>query len=117
MRIQAILCVNTSSQTHAEEATIKEHYFGSDMTNSLCCSKCGEYCTRCGIISLPLVEHKFSLNSRHEPEPYVRTTATNDDHDATAETPTAITAPGADDNNDPDDEHEYVNAETDNIIE
>ena len=49
-----------------------------------------------------LVEHKFSLTFRHEPEPYVRTTA---------ETPTAATAtkaPGADENDDdPDDEHEY----------
>ena len=34
--IQAILCENTFSQTHAEEAATKEHYVGSDMTNSLC---------------------------------------------------------------------------------
>ena len=58
-----------------------------------------------------LVEHKFFLTSRHEPEPYIRTTATNGDHDATAETPkaaTATTAPGADENDDdPYDEHEY----------
>ena len=63
------------------------------------------------------MEHKFSLTSRHEPEPYVRTTATNGDHDALAETPTAetaTTASGADENDDdPDDEHEYVNNETD----
>ena len=67
------------------------------------------------------MEHKFSLTSRHEPEPYVRTTATNGDHDATAETPTAATAttaPGADkDGDDPNDEHEYLNTETDNNIE
>ena len=67
------------------------------------------------------MEHKFSLTSGHEPEPYVRTTATNGDHDALAETPTAetaTTASGADDNNDdPDDEHEYVNTETDKSIE
>ena len=56
------------------------------------------------------MEHKFSLTSCHEPEPCVRTTTTNDDHDATEETPTATRAPGADENDyDPDDEHEYVN--------
>ena len=53
------------------------------------------------------MEHKFSPSSRHEPEPYVRTTATKGVFDATAETPTAATettAPGADENNDdPDD--------------
>ena len=38
--------------------------------------------------------HKFSLTSRHEPEPYVRSTATIVDHDATEETPTATRAPG-----------------------
>ena len=67
------------------------------------------------------MEHKFSLTSRHEPEPYVRTTATNGDHDALAETPTAetaTTASGADENDDnPEDEHEYVNTETDKNIE
>ena len=67
------------------------------------------------------MEHKFSLAPRHEPEPYVRTTATNGDHDATAETPTAATATtasGAEENdNEPDDEHEYVKTETDNNIE
>ena len=51
----------------------------------------------------------------------MRTTVTNGDHDATAETQTAatsITSPGADENdNDPDDEHEYVNIETDKNIE
>ena len=66
------------------------------------------------------MEHKFSPTSGHEPEPYVRTTATNGDHDAMAETPTAetaTTASGADKNDDdPDDEHEYVNTETDNKI-
>ena len=75
----------------------------------------------CGNISLPLVEHKLSLTSRHEPEPYVRTTATNVDHDPTAETPTAptaTTAPGTDENDsDPDDEHDFFNTETDNDIE
>ena len=84
MSIQAILCVNTFSQTHEEKAA-----------------------TRCVNISLPLVEHTFSLTSRHEPKPYVKTTATNGDHDATAETPTAATAKtasGADENDDdPDD--------------
>ena len=63
------------------------------------------------------MEHKFSPTSGHEPEPYARTTETNGDHDALAETPTpetATTASGADENNDaPDDEHEYVNTETD----
>ena len=33
--IQAILCVNTLSQTHVEEAATMDHYDGSDMTNSL----------------------------------------------------------------------------------
>ena len=63
------------------------------------------------------MEHKFSPTSAHEPEPYVRTTETNGDHDAWAETPTtetATTASGADENND---EHEYVNTETDKNIE
>ena len=49
------------------------------------------------------MEHKFSPTSRHEPEPYIRTTATNGYYDATAETPTAATAttsPGADENDD-----------------
>ena len=67
------------------------------------------------------MEHKFSPTSGHEPEPYVRTTETNGDHDALAETPTtetATTASGADENNDdPNDEHEYVNTETDKNIE
>ena len=56
----------------------------------------------------------------HEPEPYVRTIATNGDHNATAETQTAATArtvPGADENDDDtDDEYEYVKTETDNNI-
>ena len=55
------------------------------------------------------MEHKFSLTSGHEPEPYVRTTATNGDHDPMTETLTAsvaTTTPGADENDDePDDEH------------
>ena len=63
------------------------------------------------------MEHKFSPTSGHEPEalaePYVRTTEKNGDHGALAETPateTATTASGPDENNDnPDDEHEYVN--------
>ena len=82
------------------------------------CSKCGKCCTRCGNVSLPLVEHKFSLTSRHEPEPYVRTLATNGDYDATAETPKATTIPGADENDeDSDDEHEHINTETYNNIQ
>ena len=65
------------------------------------------------------MKHKFSITSRLEPEPYIRTTATIGDHDATKETPTAATtAPGADENDDdPDDEHDYVNTETDKNIE
>ena len=65
------------------------------------------------------MEHKFSLTSRHEPEFYVRTTATNGDHDTTSETLTAATTPSAADKNDgdPDDEHEYVNTETNKNIE
>ena len=67
------------------------------------------------------MEHKFSLTSGHEPETYVRTTATNGDHDALSETPTAetaTTASGADENaDDPDDEHECWNTETDKNIE
>ena len=83
------------------------------------CSKCGKCCTRCGNVSVPLVEHKCSLTSSHEPEPNVWTTATNGDHDALAETPTtetATTASGTDENDDDqDDEHEYVKTETDKI--
>ena len=67
------------------------------------------------------MEHKFVLTSRHEPQPYGRTTTTNGEHDATAETPiaaTATTASEADENDDdPEDEYEYVNIETDNNIE
>ena len=67
------------------------------------------------------MEHIISLTSGHEPEPYVRTTATNGDHDALEETPTAetaTTASGADENDDdPDNEHEYVNTETAKNIE
>ena len=87
-------------------------------TSSIC-SKCEKCCTSCGNNSVPLVEHNFSLTSRHDPEPDVRNTAKNGDHDATKETPTTATAAlGADDNSDdPDDEHEYVNTETDNNIE
>ena len=85
------------------------------------CFKCGKFCTRCGNVSLLLVEHKFYLNSGYEPEPYVRTTATNGDHDALTETPTAeteTTASGADVNDDDtDDEHEHVNTETEKNIE
>ena len=45
--------------------------------------------------------------------PYVRTSATNGDYDATAETPKATTTPGADENDDDsDDEHEQINTET-----
>ena len=57
------------------------------------------------------MEHTFFLTSSHEPEPYVRTTSTNGDHDALAETQTAeTTASGADENDDdPDDKHEYKN--------
>ena len=99
----------------------KKHQPGSTMlvhTNCLCCSNCSAFCTRCGNVSLPLVEHNFPLNSRHEPDPYVRTTAKNGDHEATAETPTATSTPGADDNDDdPDDEHEHVNTETDNNVQ
>ena len=69
----------------------------------------------------PFVEHKFSLIFRHEPEPYVRTTATNGNHDATAETSTgatATTASGADENDDdPDVEHKCVHTENDNNVE
>ena len=70
------------------------------------------------------MDHKFSLTSSHEPEPNVWTTATNGDHDALAENPTAetaTTASGADENDenddDQDDEHEYVNTENDKNIE
>ena len=67
------------------------------------------------------MEHKFPLTFGHEPEPYVRTTATTGDHDALAETPTAetaTTASGAEENDDDSDyEHDYVNTETDKNIE
>ena len=61
------------------------------------------------------MEHIFPPTSCYEPDPYIRTTATNGDYDAKAET---ATAPGADENDDDqDDEHEYVNTETDYNIE
>ena len=67
------------------------------------------------------MDHKFPPTSRYEIEIYITTTATNGDYDATAETPTAETAttvPGANENDDgPDDKHEYVNTETNNNIE
>ena len=66
------------------------------MTNYLCCSKCGECYTRCENISPP-----------HEPEPYIRTTATNGDHDATAETSTATTASDADNKIESKNSHSY----------
>ena len=66
----------------------------------------------------PPCETQFSLTSRHQQEPYIRTKATNGDHDATAETPTATTAPGAEKiADDPDDEYVYLNTETYNNIE
>ena len=67
------------------------------------------------------MEQKCSLTSGHEPEPYVRTTETNGDHNALAETSTAeteTTSSGADKNDDDqDDEHAYVNPETDKNVE
>ena len=67
------------------------------------------------------MEHKFSLTSPQEPEPYVRTKAKNSDHDGTTEISTAAsatTAPGADEkDDDPDYEQEYENTEADNNIE
>ena len=64
------------------------------------------------------MENKLSFTSSHEPEPNVWTKATNGDHDALTETPTAeTTASLADENyenyDDQDDEHEFVNTETD----
>ena len=59
--IEVILCVNTFSQRHVEEAAIKQML---DIA-------------RCGNVSLPLVAHNFSLSSCHKPEPYVRPTAKN----------------------------------------
>ena len=71
------------------------------------------------------MQHKCSRTSGHEPQSYVRVTATNGDHDTLAETPTAETATtllsiasGADENDDDlDNEHEYINTETDKNIE
>ena len=115
-------CVLKLSQEHMQKKQQPESTMLVQIwPTSSFCSNCGKCCGRWGNISLPLVEHKVSLTSHHEPEPYVRTTATNADHDATAETPTAATAttaPGADkDGDDPNDEHEYLNTETDNNIE
>ena len=63
-----------------------------------------------------LWEKKFPLTSRHESEPYVRTTTTKGDNDATSAT--AIITPRSDENDDdPDDEHDYVNTEIDINIE
>ena len=121
LSIQAILCVNTSSQTHVEKASTREHYIGADMTNSLCLLQMGRIVPKVWQNQSPLVEQKNSLTSCHEPEPYVRATATNGDHDATAETQTPATEttePGADENyNDPDNKHEYVNIKIDDNIE
>ena len=93
MSIQAVLCVSTFSQTHAQEAATSDHYIGSDMTNSLCLLQMWQM-------------------------PWAWLQQKNDDHGATTETPiaaTATTAPGADENDDgPNEhEHEYVNIETD----
>ena len=82
MGIQAILDVNTVSQTHAHD---KLPPSAPNVVNAApgvatSVSSCGK---------------KNSLTSRHEPDPYVRTTATNGDHDEIAEAPTtATTAPG-----------------------
>ena len=101
--IQAILGVNTFSQTHAEEAATIEMWWFTLL-------KMWRMLHQMWQCQSSLVEHSNSLSSCHEPEPYVRTAATNGDHDATA----ATTAPGADKNdNYLDNEHEYVNTETD----
>ena len=84
------------------ETATKKHYVGSDLTNSLCLLPMWRL----------LVEHRFLPTSRHEPEPYIRTTATNGDYDATSETPTAATAtiaPGADENDDDPDNQISMN--------
>ena len=102
------MCVNTFPQTHEEEAATREHYVGSDMSNSLCLLQMWRMLHQVWKRQSPPCGTQISLTSRHEPEPYVRTTATNGDHDATAETQTAATvttAPGADENDDDPDEH------------
>ena len=93
-----MLCANTFSQTHAEEA---------DMTNSLCLLQMWQMLHHVWQHQSPPYGTQIFLSSRHEPDPYVWTTAKNGDHDATSETPTAATtATGADGKDyDPDDEH------------
>ena len=67
----------------------------------------------------PPCESQISPTSRYEPEPYIRTTATNGDYDATAETPTATTATteqGADENNDNGDTQKNMNMQIQKLI-
>ena len=89
------------------------------MTNSLCLLPMWQLLRQVWQHQSPPCESQISPTSRYEPEPYIRTTATNGDSDATAETPTAetaTTAPGADENDDGlDDNHEYVNTKTDKL--
>ena len=92
MSIQAILCVNTCSQTHAEEAATRKHYASSYMTNSLCLLPIWQLLPQVWKHQSPPCGTQIFPHFRHEPEPYVRTSATNGDYDATAETLTAATA-------------------------
>ena len=121
MIIEAILCVNTFSQTHEEEAATRKHYVSSDMTNCLCLLQIWKMLHQVWKRQCPPCGTKIFLTYGHEPELYVRTTETNDDHNALAETSTAeteTTSSGADENDDdPDNEHAYVNTESDENIE
>ena len=92
MSIQARLCVNTFSQTHADKAAIREHYVGLDMTNSLCVLQMWRMLHKVWQYQSPSCGTKKIPYFLPEPEPYARTTTTNGDHYATAETPTAATA-------------------------
>jgi hypothetical protein len=121
-----MLCVNTFLQIHAKEAATRaatrEKYVGSEMPNVANATL--------GVATSisPLWNTNFPLLSAMR-KPYIRTTATNCDYDATTETPTAATAtttPGADENDDDQDDiiidiiidkQEYVNTETHNNIE
>ena len=57
---QAILCVNTFSQTHAEAAATREHYIVSDMIYSLCPNEANDAPGEATSVS-PLWNTNFSL--------------------------------------------------------
>ena len=107
--IQAILCVNTFSQPHAEEAATSEHYVGSD---SVC------------LLQMWQMQHQVW---QHQSPPYGTKSfpyflpwarALCQDYSNKWWPQTTTKAQEADENgNDPENEYEYFNTETDNNIE